>query len=102
VPSLTKGRHNNNTNTNNDNNNNKAKCMPGGTLRVLAGKKCGNMATYDFSYANSGNLSIFLNLRKYGKMLRNCGVFPSNISFRNKMGIHVAEYLEQRYEVPEK
>jgi hypothetical protein len=35
VPSLTKGRHNNNTNTNN---NNKAKCIPGGTLRVLAGK----------------------------------------------------------------
>jgi hypothetical protein len=35
VPSLTKGRHNNNnTNTNN----NKAKCIPGGTLRVLAGK----------------------------------------------------------------
>jgi hypothetical protein len=28
-PSLTKGRHNNN---------NKAKCIPGGTLRVLAGK----------------------------------------------------------------
>jgi hypothetical protein len=35
VPSLTKGRPNNNTNTNN----NKAKCIPGGTLRVLAGKK---------------------------------------------------------------
>jgi hypothetical protein len=32
-PSLTKGRHNNN-----NNNNNKAKCIPGGTLRVLAGK----------------------------------------------------------------
>jgi hypothetical protein len=31
VPSLTKGRHNNT-------NNNKAKCIPGGTLRVLAGK----------------------------------------------------------------
>jgi hypothetical protein len=31
VPSLTKGRHNNTTN-------NKAKCIPGGTLRVLAGK----------------------------------------------------------------
>jgi hypothetical protein len=29
VPSLIKGRHNNN----------KAKCIPGGTLRVLAGKK---------------------------------------------------------------
>jgi hypothetical protein len=38
LPSLTKGRPNNNTNTNN-NNNNKAKCIPGGTLRVLAGKK---------------------------------------------------------------
>jgi hypothetical protein len=44
VPSLTKGRPNNNTNTNtnnnnnNNNNNNKAKCIPGGTLRVLAGK----------------------------------------------------------------
>jgi hypothetical protein len=37
VPSLTKGRHNN---TNNNNTNNKAKCIPGGTLRVLAGKKC--------------------------------------------------------------
>jgi hypothetical protein len=37
LPSLTKGRPNNN-NTNN-NNNNKAKCIPGGTLRVLAGKK---------------------------------------------------------------
>jgi hypothetical protein len=36
VPSLTKGRHNNN------NNNNKAKCIPGGTLRVLAGKKVSN------------------------------------------------------------
>jgi hypothetical protein len=34
LPSLIKGRHNN-TNTNN---NNKAKCIPGGTLRVLAGK----------------------------------------------------------------
>jgi hypothetical protein len=33
VPSLIKGRPNNNTN-----NNNKAKCIPGGTLRVLAGK----------------------------------------------------------------
>jgi hypothetical protein len=39
VPSLTKGRHNNNNNINtNNNNNNKAKCIPGGTLRVLAGK----------------------------------------------------------------
>jgi hypothetical protein len=37
VPSLTKGRHNNNNNTNNNNNNNKAKCIPGGTLRELAG-----------------------------------------------------------------
>jgi hypothetical protein len=36
VPSLIKGRHNTNTTTNN--NNNKAKCIPGGTLRVLAGK----------------------------------------------------------------
>jgi hypothetical protein len=35
VPSLIKGRPNN---TNNNNNNNKAKCIPGGTLRVLAGK----------------------------------------------------------------
>jgi hypothetical protein len=35
VPSLTEGRHNNNTN---NTNNNKAKCIPGGTLRVLAGK----------------------------------------------------------------
>jgi hypothetical protein len=35
LPSLTKGRPNNNTN-----NNNKAKCIPGGTLRVLAGKNC--------------------------------------------------------------
>jgi hypothetical protein len=34
---LTKGRPNTNTN-NNNNNNNKAKCIPGGTLRVLAGK----------------------------------------------------------------
>jgi hypothetical protein len=37
VPSLIKGRHNS-PNTNNSNNNNKAKCIPGGTLRVLAGK----------------------------------------------------------------
>jgi hypothetical protein len=37
LPSLTKGRPNNN-NTNTNNNNNKAKCIPGGTLRVLAGK----------------------------------------------------------------
>jgi hypothetical protein len=35
VPSLIKGRHNNTTTTNN---NNKAKCIPGGTLRVLTGK----------------------------------------------------------------
>jgi hypothetical protein len=35
VSSLTNGRHNNNINTNN---NNKAKCIPGGTLHVLAGK----------------------------------------------------------------
>jgi hypothetical protein len=33
LPSLSKGR------PNNTNNNNKAKCIPGGTLRVLAGKK---------------------------------------------------------------
>jgi hypothetical protein len=33
APSLIKGRHNS------PNNNNKAKCIPGGTLRVLAGKK---------------------------------------------------------------
>jgi hypothetical protein len=33
VPSLIKGRHNNTTT-----NNNKAKCIPGSTLRVLAGK----------------------------------------------------------------
>jgi hypothetical protein len=33
LPSLTKGRPNNNNTTNN-----KAKCIPGGTLRVLAGK----------------------------------------------------------------
>jgi hypothetical protein len=36
VQSLIKGRPNNN---NTNNNNNKAKCIPGGTLRVLAGKK---------------------------------------------------------------
>jgi hypothetical protein len=36
LPSLIKGRPNNNNNTNT---NNKAKCIPGGTLRVLAGKK---------------------------------------------------------------
>jgi hypothetical protein len=40
VPSLTKGRHNNNNNTNT--NNNKAKCIPGVTLRVLAGKNVVN------------------------------------------------------------
>jgi hypothetical protein len=34
---LSKVVHNNNNN--NNNNNNKAKCRPGGTLRVLAGKK---------------------------------------------------------------
>jgi hypothetical protein len=39
VPSLIKGRHNNNNNNTYNNNNNKAKCIPGGTLRVLAGKK---------------------------------------------------------------
>jgi hypothetical protein len=39
VPSLIKGRpNNNNNNTNNNNNNNKAKCIPGGTLRVLVSK----------------------------------------------------------------
>jgi hypothetical protein len=42
------------------------------------GKKCRNMAT--FHMRNSGNLSIFLILRKYGKMLRNCGVFPNKTS----------------------
>jgi hypothetical protein len=36
VPGLNKGRPNNNNN--NNTNNNKAKCIPGGTLRVLAGK----------------------------------------------------------------
>jgi hypothetical protein len=41
VQSLIKGRPNNN-NTNTNNNNNKAKCIPGGTLRVLAGKKTNN------------------------------------------------------------
>jgi hypothetical protein len=35
LPSLIKGR----PSTTNNNNNNKAKCIPGGTLRVLAGKK---------------------------------------------------------------
>jgi hypothetical protein len=35
VPSLIKGRPNNNTN---NNNNNKAKCIPGGTLRVLGSR----------------------------------------------------------------
>jgi hypothetical protein len=39
LPSLTKGRPNNNNTNTNTNNNNKAKCIPGGTLRVLAGKK---------------------------------------------------------------
>jgi hypothetical protein len=46
VQSLIKGRPNNNNNNNNNNNtnnnnnnNNKAKCIPGSTLRVLAGKK---------------------------------------------------------------
>jgi hypothetical protein len=34
LQSLIKGR----PNTNNTNTNNKAKCIPGGTLRVLAGK----------------------------------------------------------------
>jgi hypothetical protein len=37
LPSLIKGRP---PTTTNNNNNNKAKCIPGGTLRVLAGKKC--------------------------------------------------------------
>jgi hypothetical protein len=37
LASLIKGPPNNNNN--NNNNNNKAKCIPGGTLRVLAGKK---------------------------------------------------------------
>jgi hypothetical protein len=42
VPSLIKGRpNNNNTNTNN----NKAKCIPGCTLRVLAGKKAVRYST---------------------------------------------------------
>jgi hypothetical protein len=40
VQSLIKGRPNNNNTTNN--NNNKAKCIPGGTLHVLAGKKPSN------------------------------------------------------------
>jgi hypothetical protein len=43
VQSLIKGRpNNNNTNTNTNNNNNKAKCIPGGTLRVLTGKNTNN------------------------------------------------------------
>jgi hypothetical protein len=37
LPYLIKGRPPNTTTTNNNNNNNKAKCIPGGTLRVLAG-----------------------------------------------------------------
>jgi hypothetical protein len=37
LPSLIKGRP---STTTTNNNNNKAKCIPGGTLRVLAGKKC--------------------------------------------------------------
>jgi hypothetical protein len=37
VTSFIKGRPDTNTT---NNNNNKAKCIPGGTLRVLAGKKC--------------------------------------------------------------
>jgi hypothetical protein len=60
VPSLTKGRHNNNNNNNNNNttnnNNNKAKCIPGGTLRVLAGKKF-------------ENLSILANFDHFGQLL---------------------------------
>jgi hypothetical protein len=44
LPSLTKGRPNNNNNTNN--NNNKAKCIPGGTLRVLAGKNSGFVLSF--------------------------------------------------------
>jgi hypothetical protein len=43
LPSLIKGRPS--TSTNNNNNNNKAKCIPGGTLRVLAGKN--NFLCYD-------------------------------------------------------
>jgi hypothetical protein len=42
LPSLIKGRPSTTTTTTttttNNNNNNKAKCIPGGTLRVLAGK----------------------------------------------------------------
>jgi hypothetical protein len=44
VPSLTKGRHNNT----NNNTNNKAKCIPGGTLRVLAGKKIVGISQYAY------------------------------------------------------
>jgi hypothetical protein len=40
LPSLIKGRP---STTNNNNNNNKAKCIPGGTLRVLAGKNGKNL-----------------------------------------------------------
>jgi hypothetical protein len=39
MPSLIKGRHN-------TNNNNKVKCIPGGTLRVLAGKKYKNILDF--------------------------------------------------------
>jgi hypothetical protein len=55
VPSLTKGRHNNN-NTNN-NNKAKAKCIPGGTLRVLAGKngrECSATSSNDCFVAGLG------------------------------------------------
>jgi hypothetical protein len=48
LPSLTKGRPNNNNTNTNTNNNNKAKCIPGGTLRVLAGKKRPEIAQKKF------------------------------------------------------
>jgi hypothetical protein len=59
VPSLTKGRHNNN-------NNNKAKCIPGGTLRVLAGKNAFRMlfSFPSFVIVMSYYLVIFLNMQK--------------------------------------
>jgi hypothetical protein len=51
LPSLIKGRPS--PNNNNNNNNNKAKCIPGGTLRVLAGKN-----SWTFSVTIKSGLSI--------------------------------------------
>jgi hypothetical protein len=58
---LIKGRPSTTTTTNNNNNNNnKAKCIPGGTLRVLAGKNDTYGRTWVTSHGLKKKIQYFL------------------------------------------